>query len=1102
MGVRQTDHSRGGALGRSPASAAKNSEHCSLTIVIGYGRTLHETAALRYVTYDTYRRGGFGLVCPFETAYFQSVMKAAAWRFRPSPTRESSRSRAQSFIVASLLLLCPSPVPGQSYRVQNWNIEDGLPDTRISAIGQTPDGYLWVGTPKGLARFDGTRFTIFNSASTPGLVDSRITGLLTDREGVLWVGTLDGNLARVQANQIEPVHPPVPLPVDPDPKRIPGSWAWRIHCDLVADGEGSIWWHETGKGIARLKHGSWTLFTDTNGLPRGVNQLVRDGQGKIWVEAGGKLYGFENGHWDSPQQAAPLSGKIRALAPATNGGLWVAESMSSKNSQSARIYRLADRLRDFSTFSTSLTTKPNTSGTSGFDVLHESRTGGLWFAARGGGLWHSGADGSWHSLEGQGALTDGYLTCLFEDQQGNLWVGTSQQGLYRISPHLITLLPLLPEGQRVLTVCATRDGAVWAGTDLAGVFRRSEGIFMPVAGEWDTNYPQIFSLFEDRRTNLWAGTSKGLFRLEEGSFRHSPGPLQKRGGLNVIFEDRAGCLWFGTDAGLFASDNGKFTSYSKLNRIRSIAEDSTGDLWIGTIGDGLFRLTKDRKSPPSRVMSYPASDVRTMFIERDGTFWAGSWGGGLFWGRNQVFENITAADGLPSEQITTIISDQKGNLWMGTGNGIVGIAPQTIKEHKRGESPPLLWQHLSVAQGLGNRYCTGYGQPVATETTDGQLWFPNEKQVAVLDPVKAGFKRAMPTMLVESVLADGKELPLTTGDRMRVLSGTRRFEFNYTAPDLTSGSSLRFRYKLEGMDTKWVEAGTTRVAQYSQLPPGDYEFRVMAGCNNGQWQEAGRRIAIRVVPRAWERRWVQLLTTALLVSLAGGSVTWWLRRRMQLKLERLEMERKVETERRRIARDLHDEVGSRMTRIANLGELATMEAQTDKDIKPQLVSLTSQVRELINAMDEVVWTVNPKNDSLSNLAAFVSDYTERFLAPTGISHRLELDPDYPPLSIPSQSRHHLLLAVKETLNNAVRHAAPKIIRLKIHAQSGWLELVVSDDGRGFEVEKARTGGHGLANLAERMNLIGGRAEIKSEPGKGTTVILTIPLDGHTVSFVT
>ena len=507
----------------------------------------------------------------------------------------------------------------------------------------------------------------------------------------------------------------------------------------------------------------------------------------------------------------------------------------------------------------------------------------------------------------------------------------------------------------------------------------------------------------------------------------------------------------------------------------------------------MFRLPRGERQAIERVENFPERDARSLLFDGNGALWVGGEQSGLFRYNSDGFERISTSDGLSSDTIYSIISDQKGNLWMGSGNGIIGFAPKAVTTNVRGQDPPLAWNHLSLDQGLHNRSCYSKGQSGAARTSDGRLWFPNVDHLAVLDSAEKRNQDLPNSVMVETALADGKELPIAMTSVLKLPSDTRRFEFHYTALDLTTPSSLRFRYKLEGMDPQWVNAGARRVAYYSQLPPGDYEFRIMAGGSSGTWNEAGQRIQLRVVPHIWERRWVQLLATALLVSLIGGTVTLWRRRRLQLKIERLEMEHRVDAERRRIARDLHDEVGSHLTRIAQLGEMATKENQPSHEIKSQVSAITNRVRELISAMDEVVWTVNPRNDVLTKVVAYLSDYIETFVAPMGISHRLELDADFPPLPVLAESRHQLLLAVKEALNNAVRHATPKLICVEIHFRSGCLEVSIADDGSGFEVEQARSRGRGLANLDERMRIIHGRVEITSEAGKGTTVTLTIPL---------
>jgi len=310
-----------------------------------------------------------------------------------------------------------------------------------------------------------------------------------------------------------------------------------------------------------------------------------------------------------------------------------------------------------------------------------------------------------------------------------------------------------------------------------------------------------------------------------------------------------------------------------------------------------------------------------------------------------------------------------------------------------------------------------------------------------------------------------------------------------------SPRNVAFKYRLAGLDRDWVEAGARRAAYYTRLPPGHYRFEVMACNNDGVWSQEAAALALTVLPHFWQTGW--FLGGAALAALgaAGETARRVARHRMRQHREALERMQAVERERIRIAQDMHDDLGSRLTRIAQLGTFTMRDSQSFEEMKSHLGSLTDHIRGLINAMDEVVWTVRPENDSLPNLAAFVSDYTERFLAQTGVSHRLELDPEFPEQPVAAPARHNLLLAVKEALNNAVRHGPPKIIRLKIHARDGWLEVVIADDGHGFDVSQARARGHGLANVAERMTRIQGSAQFASELGKGTTVTLRLPLAG-------
>ncbi|MBI4323961.1 MAG: hypothetical protein HY674_01730, partial [Chloroflexi bacterium] len=561
--------------------------------------------------------------------------------FRASPRPLLSVWSGATGGAAALVLSWGTAVLGQEYYVQNWHLDEGLPDGDITAIQQTPDGFLWVGTPKGLARFDGLQFKVFKADNTPGLTDSRISSLLTDDQGALWIGLLDGNLVRRRTQQFESVHPPLPDASKSEEEKKTGSWLWgrRIHLteasrekghpakpnlpqvgtELIQDREGAIWWRVSGQGLMRLKAGQWTVFSTTNGLPGGeIEQLSCDREGRVWVEANGRLHRFRGDRWDSPDEAVRLGGRWPVLVPARPSGLWVADARGSWLQGSGQVRRLVD-----GQWNEGLPLLPRTphANRSVVTCLLEDRTGRLWYGTPSGGLFFSDRAAQWQRLNAHGSVSQGYISCLFEDRQGNIWVGALGDGLYRIRPQPVTMLTLPPplENFEINTVWAARDGTVWVGTGGAGVARWQEhGRLTVYGGAQGLDNPHVCALFEDSRTNVWAGTARGLFRLERERFVRVDGPPELDGWVKALFEDRAGRLWIGTVAGLISCEQGKFTVHpwpvdqpvdnDMRCDIRAIAEDAAGNLWVGTIAQGLFWRPRGQAEILRPVAEYPAPD--------------------------------------------------------------------------------------------------------------------------------------------------------------------------------------------------------------------------------------------------------------------------------------------------------------------------------------------------------------------------------------------------------------------------------------------------------------------------------------------------------------
>ena len=485
-------------------------------------------------------------------------------------------------------------------------------------------------------------------------------------------------------------------------------------------------------------------------------------------------------------------------------------------------------------------------------------------------------------------------------------------------------------------------------------------------------------------------------------------------------------------------------------------------------------------------------DARSLWCDEEGGVWVGTLGGGLFRLKGGRFDAITTADGLPDDTINGMVEDGEGTLWCSSYNGVFGCARRLLTQYERGRQPELVCRWLSPADGLDYRACSGAGQPVMSRAPDGRLWFVNQSSLGVFDPRTALGTALTPNVLVEAVVVDGTEISATGPEGIRVPSSARRFEFRYAALNLARPEQARFRHRLIGLDDEWVEAGPGRVAQYSRLPPAEYRFEVMAAGGGGSWQTAATPLVLRVVPRFWELTSLRVLGAFLVFGAAVGSAFLVSRSRLKRRLLLLEMKQATDRERRRIAQDLHDDLGGTLTEIGILA--AAVEADSPRS--PAAPGLSAEVRAkadaLLGALDEIVWAVNPRHDSAASLAEYISCYSQDFLRSAGIRTRVDI---YGALAaaLTPERRHGLFLAAKEALNNVVRHAKATLVRLRVQVLDGRLVVQIADDGCGFDPDHPGRDGNGLRNLRERLVPLGGSVQVRSEPGKGTTVELSLPL---------
>jgi ligand-binding sensor domain-containing protein/signal transduction histidine kinase len=969
----------------------------------------------------------------------------------------------------------------QDFLVRSWDREDGLPAADVRAIARTPDGYLWIGTTRGLARFDGVRFVTLTTNDVPALGDNRITCLLVTQSGELWVGTESGFLSRRKGEAFESIVPP------------PATWGKKLN-SLIEDQAGAVWSAVPGLGTARWRQGVWDVYTRSNGLPAdGALQVVADKQGLIRTISSGRLVEFKEGRWQLASALASIGGQCLALAPARDGGIWVATASAAGEEMGGRVFKV----KDGAVQETGPYPWPQNTFHTRPQVLFEDSASRLWIGLATAGVYYREPGDQWRPLVPAASFSQILVNCLAEDDAGNLWVGLNAQ-LDQVRPRTIRTLHLPgAASQNVIRMCcARRDGSIWVGTDGAGVFRYQNESWTRFGVDEGLGNQFVGVIFEDSATNLWVGTWNGCYRLEGERFVPAWAPTTSPIIVRAICEDRLHNLWFGTSAGVvrhsgeqaqaFRGDE----SYSGA-QVVAITEDAAGAIWAALGGRGLYRLLGDRFE---RYTPYPAGrgEVGSLLADTEGRVWVGTLDRGFGCIKNGHSEAWTTGDGLPSDYITAMMEDGAGNLWCGSDNGIFGVSKSQLLDYKRGVSPPVVGWQLSVADGLDSRRCSGNGQPVAARGADGRLWFPNSHALAAFDPAGLLPSGLRLSPLIEEMMVDG-ERRMPAHGTMEVSSATRSYEIHYTSPMLQVPERLRFRFRLKGFEPAWVEAGQRRVAYYSHLPPRNYTFEVMASGLDGAWHEAAEPLRLQVVPTLWQRPWVQAL--AGLSALAISAVVVWsvARARLRRRLAGIEAQQAMERERRRIARDLHDDLGSGLAEVVLLGEVARQDEVTAGEMKAHVSDMTEKTRELVAAMDEIVWTVNPRNDSIPNLASYVAEHARKFFSSASIRCRLDIMPELPALPVPAAARHNLFLAVKEALHNVLKHSGAGEVWLRMRWAADGFRLEVQDDGQGFDSNGSTRHGDGLENMRHRLESVGGQTLITSKRGHGTTVCFSLPV---------
>jgi len=979
--------------------------------------------------------------------------------------------------------------PEFAWASRSWQVDEGLPDNLVQAITQTIDGFLWVGTRSGLARFDGNQFLCYDSQNTPELKNSSITALCADRDGALWIGTAGGGVVRMMGGNFSEF------------STTNGMAGNEIQ--VISQSRDGTLWIGTTTGMSQFRNGIFRNYSVKNGL---LSDLVRciyeDSDRNLWIATGKGLNRLSpDGKMDAfPMPNGLPNDSVRAICQDRAGRVWIGSN---------------DGLLWYEWFWKIAFYAYNTKyGLSDIFVsaICEDGDGNLWVGTYSG--LNRFRDGWFYNQpDGEGQLFD-RVNALYVDREGDLWVG-SKEGLSRLTPekfYTYTKQQGLTHNN-VMSVLQDSAGTIWAGTWGGGLDEIQNEKVTAFASTNGLSEDLILSLCAGKDGSIWAGADfdGGLMQLKNGQMtRYTWTNSLINAGLRVLHEDTDGNLWIGTDRGLNCFNNGRCITNHVTERlagvsVRDISTDPAGALWFAT-ANGLF-CSKDRQLTAfTTTDGLPDDSLTALFTDRDGVLWIGTSGNGLVRYHNGKFASYNQKRGLYSDEIFGIAEDNAGWLWMTCSKGVFRVRKSDLEKLDRGEIDIVASLVYGRNDGMKSPQCNGGGKPSIWKSSDGRLWFPTSKGLVVVDPESVGVVGKPPAVFIETVTADAKTVEdgrtniagtaFALGSRstpLRIGPGHGELEFQYAGIDYPAPEKVQFKYRLSGVDSGWMNAGGRHTAYYTHLAPGTYQFEVRACNRDGVWNQTGARIEVILLPHYWQTWWFRGALIFMVVGGASGAVLYGTRRRMQRKLAILERQQAVEKERGRIAKDMHDQIGAGLTQIGLLGEFARRDAEKIGGSKSNAEKICGMARELAQTVDEIVWTVNPKNDTLNKLGAYLAAYAEDFFQSTSIRCRLDIPPGLPAYPVSAELRHNLFLTVKEALNNIIKHSHATEARLQLAVTNAGIELVVQDDGVGFLVNGATSSRNGMSNMRERIAETGGQFEIISSPASGTRICLRIPI---------
>jgi len=975
--------------------------------------------------------------------------------------------------------------------VRKFTLEDGLPQNSITKIVQTPDGYLWCSTYRGLVRFDGVRFTVFDSGNTKAITgDDTVEALHRDHRGRLAVVMKGGELLWVDQGRITRGNGTAGLPDGPLGMR---GESPDGGLNLVAL-DSSTWYRETASGLFARGEPPRDV------APRSFDDVVVDSDGTVWGRDGDASSRIDPKDLRPLLPAAePAATAVRIVGRSRRGGLWVVTD------------------RGFHLWEEHGWKKhiPAPEPFGGCAGILEDSAGDLWLATWSQGLWRLEPEGRFHHHQFGRSARPEAVRALFEDAERNLWVGTEASGLCRLSHRGFRTVGAADglAGEIVRSVTEDSTGSIWVATQ-AGVESFLPGHRPAPALQFATDFP--WCIHHDSTGKIWVGSYGGGVFMREGNrtVTVEPNSSEDRRTITLFFEEPGQGLWVGRENGLWrVSGTGlvreplpaEVSGYA----VRAMTLDGRSRLWLGLAGAGLLCRESGRWIRVPIPGALPSLSVATLLAGPEDTLWIGTSGRGYFRLRQGIFAKLEPEQiGLPRWP-SSMVEDGAGSIWIGSGDGIFRVSRAGLNAWADGRRTDLLPRRFAREDGLETTECSVNIQPVMYRASDQRLWFATSKGVSVVDPARLRPNPVPPPTVIEDVLVDGVPLfsngpsatgpaEIPTGDlEVVVPAGRQRVEIRYTGLSLMAPERVRFRHRLDGAETEWEEAGTRRTATYHRPSPGHHRFQVLAANNDGVWASRGAELRLRVLPAWWQTWPFQAGVTLSLTAAAFGAYRARIRTVTRARIVQEEFSRRLigsqEAERRRIARELHDSLGQNLLVIKCRMALAQQQAGQPEKAAEQLRQAAEMTSQTIREVRAISQNLRPFQLDELGLTKAIAANVQELAATTPIRFTVDLADLRG--ALPPEQEIDLFRIVQECLNNVLKHSRAAHCSVSAMREDGQLRVEVADDGRGFEPAAGgpERNGDRLPNNREAGGDPGGQVVFSSRPGEGTRITVTVAL---------